>query len=97
MDGSLPRVIWVPASSSALRNFAGDLAGEMHVEAELADPPGDEVAGVGKVDGEKAVEGEAGRLRGDEVGGAAIGEDEEGENLLEVVGLLQVQRSRARD
>ena len=26
-------------------DFAGDLAGEMHVEAEFADAPGDEVAG----------------------------------------------------
>ena len=68
-----------------------DLAGEMHVKSLFADAPGDELIGAGEVDGEKAVEGEADGLGGDEIGGAAIGKDREGEQLLEILGLLHVQ------
>src|ERR1700739_4812469 len=69
----------------------GDLAGEEHVEAEAANLPGDEVAGLGDEDGAEAVEGEADGFSGEDGGGAAVGEEEEAEDLLEVVGLLQVK------
>ena len=77
--------------SEAAAQLAGNLAGKMHVETLLADAPGDEVIGAGEIDGEKAVDGEAGRLRGNEIGGAAIGKDGEGEQLLQILGLLHVQ------
>jgi len=73
--------------------FAWDLAGEVHVEALLADAPGDELTCAGEVHGEKAVNGEADRLGANEIGGATIGEDEEGEQLFEILGVLKVQRA----
>src|ERR1700738_218594 len=71
--------------------LGGDLAGELHVEAAIADLPGNEVSGFRNADGEEAVEGDAARVGGNEGGAAAIGEEEEGEDLLEVLGFLHVQ------
>ena len=74
-------------------DFAGDLSGEMHVKAEFADAPGDEVSGAGDAEGEEAIDGQPCRLSADERSGGTIGEDEEREYLFELVGLLEVERA----
>ena len=71
------RVISIARGSESLAQLAGDLAGKVHVEALLADAPGNQAIGAGEIDGEKAVDGKARRLCTDQVSGAAIREDEE--------------------
>ena len=88
-----PRVISSSEFLEGAANFPGNLAGEMHVEAELADAPGDEVVCAGNLDGEEAVDGEPVRLSADQARRAAIREDEEREHLLQLVSLLKVQRA----
>ncbi len=83
----------VPQASSALRDCRGNVPGEKHIEAEAANLPGDQLAGVGNHDSAEAVERETHRFGGEDAGGAAIGEEQEAEHLLEIVGFLQVQRA----
>ena len=44
-------------------------------------------------EGEKAVDGEARGVSADQGGGAAVGEDQEGEHLLQLMRLLKMQRA----
>ena len=52
------------------------------------------VIGVWKTDGEKAVDGETRWLRADQIGRAAIGEDQEREQLFEILRLLHMKRAK---
>jgi hypothetical protein len=68
-------------------------SGKTHVEAAAADPPGDLVGGRGGEAGRRAAQGEAAGLAADQRRRAAVGEDQVREHLLEIRGLLQVQRA----
>ncbi len=78
-------------AGETLAQLARNLAREMHVEALLTDTPCDELIGTREVDGEKAIESETRGLGCNEIGGAPIGEDGEGKQLLQIVGLLHMQ------
>src|SRR5579863_3437115 len=82
-----------PHGLERLANLRWHLAGELHVEAELANAPGDEMACVGNAESEKAVDGKAGGLGAHQRRRAPVREEQEGEHLLEVLSLLQVERA----
>src|SRR4051812_30209917 len=71
-------------------DFGRHLAGEMHVKSNLANFPGNEVAGFGDAQRKKAVNAEASRFGADEACSASVGEEKEGEHPLEVLGFLQM-------
>ena len=53
----------IARSSEPSTQFAGNLAGKVHVETLFADAPCDQLIGVREIDGEKAVDGEARLVR----------------------------------
>ena len=73
---------------------ARHLAGQHHVEAEIADVPGDQLARVRHQHGAETIERDADRIGADDAGGAAIAEQQERQHLLEVGGFLQMQRTQ---
>ena len=70
---------------------AGHPAGQHHVETLFADIPADQFGGVGHQRRLERIHPHAHRIGGNERRGAAIGEQQEGENFFQIVGLVQMQ------
>ncbi len=72
-------------------DLAGHLAGEVHVEAVVADPPGDGLGRVGDGGGPEVDQGHARLLGGDQGRSAAVAEQQHRQDLLDAGGGLEVQ------
>src|SRR5580704_15627281 len=81
-------------SSQPSTQFDWNFARKVHVEALFADAPGNQWTSVWQNDREKVVDGETNWFRTDQIGCAAIGKDEECEQLFEILRFLHVKRAQ---